>query len=98
MSASHIALVGDYSPGVPAHRAIPRALELARDATGSEVSWRWVHTNDLRDAPRELALGAGVWVVPASPYANMDGALEAIRWARKRGGFFSGRAAVFSKP
>src|SRR5687767_12966370 len=78
-----IALIGDYSLDVLAHRAIPRALELAKTASGADITWQWVHTRDLHDAPRDLASFAAVWVVPASPYANMTGVLAAIRFARE---------------
>lgn len=90
-----LALVGDCSPDVPAHRAIPRALELASASGGGEVSWRWFHTSEIHDAPRDLAPCAAVWVVPASPYANMHGALEAIRWARETGRPFLGTCGGF---
>ena len=78
-----IALVGDFSPTVIAHRAIPPALELAGQAEGRPVSWTWVPTASIHDAARDLAGFAAVWVVPASPYASMAGALAAIRWARE---------------
>ena len=78
-----IALVGDFSPDVTAHRVIPRALELASQAEGVRVTWTWVSTASIRDAARDLAGFAAVWVVPASPYASMAGALAAIRWARE---------------
>lgn len=89
-----IALVGDYSPDVPAHRAIPRALELA-GAAGCEISWRWCPTEKIADPARDLADCAAVWVVPASPYANRRGALEAIRWARETGRPFLGTCGGF---
>ena len=78
-----IALVGDFSPDVVAHRAIPRALELAGAAEHREVDWNWVHTASIQKAARDLAGYAALWVVPASPYASMTGALAAIRWARE---------------
>ena len=78
-----IALVGDFSPEVVAHRAIPRALELASTAEQREVTWNWVRTTSIQDAARDLADYSALWVVPASPYANMAGALAAIRWARE---------------
>jgi CTP synthase (UTP-ammonia lyase) len=34
-----IALVGDYREAVTAHRAIPRALELARTDAATKVTW-----------------------------------------------------------
>jgi CTP synthase (UTP-ammonia lyase) len=78
-----IALVGDFSPDAVAHRAIPRALELAGAAEHREVAWNWVHTTSIHDAARDLAGYAALWVVPASPYASTAGALAAIRWARE---------------
>jgi CTP synthase (UTP-ammonia lyase) len=80
-----IALVGDYSPDVTAHRAIPPALALAAAAEGRPVTWTWVATTEIRDAARDFAGFAALWVVPASPYANPAGALAAIRWARETG-------------
>jgi CTP synthase (UTP-ammonia lyase) len=78
-----IALVGDYSAEVVAHRALPLALKSAGQATDQDVDWQWVATRDLRDASRDLASFHGVWVVPRSPYENMAGVLAAIRWARE---------------
>lgn len=90
-----LALVGDYSETVPAHRAIPLALARASAATGSNVTWTWVGTETLTDAPRQLAEFAGVWVVPASPYRHMDGALAAIRFARETKRPFLGTCGGF---
>jgi CTP synthase (UTP-ammonia lyase) len=79
----HIALIGDYNPAVIAHQAIPEALRLAASDLTVSVHADWVHTSEIRDAPTQLAEYDGVWCVPASPYANMDGALAAIRYARE---------------
>jgi CTP synthase (UTP-ammonia lyase) len=83
MSRKTIALVGDYSEKVTAHRAIPKALELACAASGAELAWTWVATRELRDVPSDLEGFSGVWAVPATPYENTEGAIEAIRWARE---------------
>ena len=81
--AVRVALVGDRSDVVTAHRAIPRALALASDATGVEVTGVWVHTATIRDPAADLAGCDAVWAVPATPYASMAGALAAIRFARE---------------
>jgi CTP synthase (UTP-ammonia lyase) len=81
-SVPKIALVGDYSPSVVAHRSIPRAFELIAAAGSAEVAWEWVATTAISDPASDLADFAAVWVVPASPDANMAGALAAIGWAR----------------
>jgi CTP synthase len=85
MSTRRIALVGDHSERHTSHRAIPVALELARARTGADVSWEWLATRDLTSPTRDLAGFSGVWMVPATPYENADGALGAIRWAREGG-------------
>jgi CTP synthase (UTP-ammonia lyase) len=90
-----IALVGDYSPEVVAHRAIPCALELACAAAKSDVTWQWIATRDIRHAARDLAKFSAVWVVPASPYENMAGALAAIRFARETQRPFLGTCGGF---
>ena len=90
-----IALVGDYSPSVLAHRAIPRALELARAELGAAIAWQWILTRDLRDAAIELSSFSAVWLVPASPYENMAGALAAVRFARETKRPFLGTCGGF---
>ncbi|HWA85148.1 MAG TPA: hypothetical protein VG710_02905 [Opitutus sp.] len=90
-----LALIGDYSPSVTAHQAIPRALSLARDELAADLSWDWVHTRDIHDAPQALAAFAAVWVVPASPYANPAGALDAIRLFRETRRPFLGTCGGF---
>ncbi|MGL6070142.1 CTP synthase C-terminal region-related (seleno)protein [Craterilacuibacter sp.] len=77
-----IALVGDYSASVPAHRAIPLALQSAGEACGIEVGFEWIPTTEIIAATRISGFD-GVWCVPASPYRNMEGALLAIRHARE---------------
>lgn len=83
MSRRTIALVGDHSEANTAHRAIPRALELARLESGADVGWEWVPTRRITDAASVLAGYSGVWAVPATPYESMQGALNAVRWARE---------------
>lgn len=79
-----IALVGDFSPKVRAHVAIPEALKQAADSAGANISHEWIHTTRLdRSLANLLREFEGLWCVPASPYANMTGVLEAIRFARE---------------
>ena len=91
-----IALVGDYSAGVPAHVAIPKALALAAAAVGAEVEAAWLPTDGI-DTEDHEALRAfdGIWCVPASPYRSMEGALHAIRTAREEGIPFLGTCGGF---
>ncbi len=95
MTTLRVALIGDYNPGVIAHQAIPEALRLASLAAGSEVQPVWTHTSTITGRDGEFDEFDGIWCVPASPYANEDGAFAAIRFAREHGVPFLGTCAGF---
>jgi CTP synthase (UTP-ammonia lyase) len=83
-STVRIALVGDYSLQVQAHVAIPRAIVLACDE-GDTVECVWIATTELaQNVDSRLSDFQGIWCVPGSPYASMNGALNAIHFARER--------------
>ena len=91
-----IALIGDYNATVKAHQSIPLALALACEGSGRVCEWEWIHTATLRgDASSQLSECHGVWCVPASPYANTNGALAAIRFARQTHRPFLGTCGGF---
>lgn len=90
-----IALVGDYNPAVVAHQAIPIALELAAAELSVPIASDWVATAAITNAANDLAPYQGIWCVPASPYESMQGALDAIRFARERQVPFLGTCAGF---
>ena len=86
-----IALIGDYHPEVKAHRAIPLALNVAASALGCEIQDDWIETHLINgDADKWLEVYDAIWCTPASPYVNMSGALQAIRYARESGKPFLG--------
>lgn len=89
-----IGLVGDYNPSVPAHQAIPPALQLSAELLQLAVHFEWVPTEEVGTASR-IAAYDGLWCVPASPYKNMEGALLAIRFARETGTPFLGTCGGF---
>jgi CTP synthase (UTP-ammonia lyase) len=76
-----LALVGDRSPTVEAHNRIP-ALLRALGAPGDDaIEAYWLASPSIR-AAEDLAGFDGVWVVPGSPYANIEGVLAAVAAAR----------------
>ncbi len=82
-----IALIGDYHPDTVAHAAIPCALELAANDLGCTFEITWIGTDSpmLRiQPPHALDSYDGIWCVPRSPYASMQGALHAITFARQQ--------------
>jgi CTP synthase (UTP-ammonia lyase) len=96
LRAVHIALVGDFNAKVTAHQAIPLALQRAGADAGVDVRFTWFHTAQLGPRPQAaLAASAGVWCVPASPYADTAAALAAIRFAREQPRAFLGTCGGF---
>ncbi len=81
-----IGLIGDFSPAVKAHIAIPRAVALAAKALACAAETSWLATPLLEHNTAELLSAYdALWCVPASPYASMEGALSAIHFAREQG-------------
>jgi CTP synthase (UTP-ammonia lyase) len=61
-----------------------------------DVETEWLPTPLLEKDPEEILIAFdGLWIVPASPYASMEGALLAIRFARERGVPFLGTCGGF---
>jgi CTP synthase (UTP-ammonia lyase) len=81
MSAgSLVGIVGDFNPRNTTHIATNDAL------THAGLRFEWVPTEGVgSDAAARLGRYAGLWIAPASPYRDMDGALRAVRLARERG-------------
>ncbi|MGK8935469.1 CTP synthase C-terminal region-related (seleno)protein [Pluralibacter gergoviae] len=89
-----IALVGDFNPDVIAHKAIPLAIDDAAAVLALAVEYEWLATRNIQSADALSGFDA-VWVVPASPYQNADGAFIAIRHARENGLPFLGTCGGF---
>ncbi|WP_062390508.1 CTP synthase C-terminal region-related (seleno)protein [Pseudomonas abietaniphila] len=89
-----IALVGDHDDRVPAHQAIPLALDRVAGETGIVVEFHWLPTLEVGDGAGLHAFD-GIWCVPASPYRDMNGALTAIRHARENQKPFLGTCGGF---
>jgi len=89
-----IALVGDFNPEVIAHQAIPLAIDDAAAVQELTADYDWVATADIKSAD-SLAGYDAIWLVPASPYINAEGALIAIRYARENSIPFLGSCGGF---
>jgi CTP synthase (UTP-ammonia lyase) len=80
-----IGIVGDWNPRMPSHRATEEALGHAAGTLGVTVDCAWVSTQQVEDEGTKTPLARldAIWCAPGSPYQSMNGALEAIRYARK---------------
>jgi CTP synthase (UTP-ammonia lyase) len=81
-----IAIIGDFNASYPSHIATNDALAHCSAGLGFPVESRWLGTEEVAKPGglQQLAGFSGLWIAPASPYKNMDGALLAIRTARER--------------
>jgi CTP synthase (UTP-ammonia lyase) len=89
-----IGLIGDYDPSIPAHRAIPIALQLAAEKLALGVGHEWIPTDEISNQDR-ISQFDGLRCVPGRPYRNSEGALCAIRFARETNCPFLGTCRGF---
>jgi len=76
---ARVAVIGDFTPANPTHAFTNAALE----HLGLPIEW--IPTRDVGVPEATLASYDGLFISPGSPYVSMEGALEAIRYARERG-------------
>ena len=82
-----IAVIGDFQSERVSHHATNEALRHAADALSIVLTADWLPTPSLEtevDAAR-LEEYHGIFCAPGGPYKSVNGALEAIRFARERG-------------
>ena len=89
-----IALVGDYNHDVPAHQAIPLAIDDAAAVLDITADYDWLATTEL-SSPEDLVGYDAIWLVPASPYKNADAAFIAARYAHENSVPFLGTCGGF---
>ncbi|OHV32472.1 MULTISPECIES: CTP synthase C-terminal region-related (seleno)protein [Pseudofrankia] len=81
-ASARVALVGDRSADVAAHGRIPTIIRQLRARDGLALDAYWVPTTDAC-LPGTLDGFDAIWLVPGSPYASEQGAVEAVRVARE---------------
>jgi CTP synthase (UTP-ammonia lyase) len=94
-STIQIGIIGDYRPGNASHVATNAALQHAASALSMRVQNEWLPTDSLVSEVSTLDQFDGLLCSPGSPYASMDGALNAIRFARENDRVFLGTCGGF---
>jgi CTP synthase (UTP-ammonia lyase) len=84
MGPVSIGIVGDFDAASSSHAATNDALAAAGRALGAAVAAVWVPTEAVAAGEADLVRFDGLWAAPGSPYRSIDGALDAIRFARER--------------
>lgn len=90
----NIGIIGDYD-GRPSHLATQEALKHCANQLGVEAVYTWLPTTELEDSCMELKKYDGLWCAPGSPYKSMNGALNAIKFAREEDYPFIGTCGGF---
>jgi CTP synthase (UTP-ammonia lyase) len=85
VDAIRIGVVGDYHDQNETHRATDAALDHAAQHRGLQADVTWIATSDVDGTAEQTLTGfEALWIAPGSPYQSMQGALEAITYARTR--------------
>jgi CTP synthase (UTP-ammonia lyase) len=90
-TSATIALVGDRSPTVRAHGRIPLVIDALRRREGLVLDPYWIPSTEADDLERF----DGIWVVPGSPYRDMEKVIAAVGTARAHGVPFLGTCGGF---
>ena len=86
-----IGIVGDFTAKNRTHKFTNEALIHSATALNKEEIVEWVPTESLTgDVARKLTPFQAILCAPGSPYKSMDGALNAITYARTQGVPFLG--------
>lgn len=89
-----IGIIGDYD-GRPSHLATEEALKHSAKKLGIEMEYKWLPTVMLETSEQELQNYDGLWCAPGSPYKSMNGAINAIKFARESNCPFIGTCGGF---
>lgn len=76
-----IAIVGEYYESFEPHTALNASLDTLRDEC--DFTYEWVETLAVEERGESVLKGySGIWSAPGSPFKSLQGALEAITYAR----------------
>ena len=87
-----VGIIGDYDPSRISHIPTNQALGHAAEALSVSVDSSWLPTESLANGFDGTILKQfdALWCAPGTPYKSMDGALQAIHFAREKGWPFVG--------
>lgn len=93
-SKIRIGIIGDYD-GRPSHLATEEALKHAAKKLEIDMEYKWLPTAWFDSHEHELQYYDGLWCAPGSPYKSMNGAINAIKFARESNCPFIGTCGGF---
>jgi len=95
-SKVRIGIIGDYNADFRPHLATNIAIDHTAKRLNLITTIDWLPTLQLAHHPNNLLRNYdALWCAPGSPYQSMEGALNAIRFARENGQPFIGTCGGF---
>lgn len=83
-----VGIIGDYDPQKYfSHIATNESLKHAGSMLSVSVDFDWLSTQSIASQIGWTKLGEfdALWCAPGSPYKSMEGALQAVQFARENG-------------
>lgn len=79
-----IGIIGDFHNS-KTQSTIAGSIEHSNKAIGLKLTYRWIDSLSLEDEGYVDILKnlSGIWSAPGSPFKSLNGALNAIRYARE---------------
>ena len=80
-----IGIIGDFNPAFYTHIAINDSISHISESIDEDFSCDWIHTSILKNNFKEIIPQfKGIWMASGTPYANAQGAIEVIKYAREK--------------
>ena len=78
-----IAVIGEYKNDFESHIALNRALNELSNSIKIEIYYQWIETTVLLNhVHQKLSSYHGIWSAPGSPFKSLQGAVNAVTYAR----------------
>lgn len=91
-----IGIIGDFDGERASHKATNEALQHCAGYLRMKLDLQWLPTESLDgDIDKTMSNFDGLWCAPGSPYKSMNGAINAIRFAREKDYPFIGTCGGF---
>jgi CTP synthase (UTP-ammonia lyase) len=78
-----VGVIGDFDPSFEPHPATNTAVDHASAAVGLSVTIEWLATDRLAATTGLVEEFGALICAPGSPYRSLEGALDAVRYARE---------------
>ncbi|MDC7125467.1 MAG: hypothetical protein PQJ46_07860 [Spirochaetales bacterium] len=80
----NIAIVGEFREDLLPHTSLTQSLDYLSEDSEFSIEYKWIDTSLLENEPQKALSGFhGIWSAPGSPFKSLDGAVNAIQYARE---------------